>query len=209
MSSKLFLFDIFKEYILSGVIDLDTDTLKVALVTSSQTSAYDAWAADTAYTVGDIVVPTVDNGHRYICAVAGDSHADTEPTWPTTDETQVTDNEVTWEEYGGALADELIWGDASGNEVANGDGYTTNGETLGSSTIDYDGKVSNWDAADVTWTSLTKIFRYAFLYKSGTVGAIVNPLIGYILLDTAPDDINIAGIDFSIRWNTSGLFTLT
>jgi len=38
------------------------------------------WVASTAYVVGDIVHPTVRNGHRYRCVVAGTSGT-TEPTW--------------------------------------------------------------------------------------------------------------------------------
>jgi hypothetical protein len=39
------------------------------------------WAAATAYNYGDVVVPTVRNGHRYRCIVAGTSNA-SEPAWP-------------------------------------------------------------------------------------------------------------------------------
>lgn len=85
MASKLFLFDAFRKYILDGTVDLDTDTIKIALVDSTPVATYDTWAVDTAYSAGDIVVPTTDNGHRYRCTAAGTSDATTEPTWPTTD----------------------------------------------------------------------------------------------------------------------------
>jgi hypothetical protein len=60
-----------------------------------------AWVADTATTLGDVVVPTagLENGFRYeATAVAGDTktHADTEPTWPTTEGETVVDDQVTW-----------------------------------------------------------------------------------------------------------------
>lgn len=58
----------------------------------------DTWAADTAYSAGDVVKPTVGT-HYYRCTVAGTSHAMTEPTWPT-DGTTVTDNTATWEDAG-------------------------------------------------------------------------------------------------------------
>jgi len=54
------------------------------------------WVADTAYALGDYVVPTTWNDWRYECTVAGTSHATTEPTWPTTEGATVVDNEVTW-----------------------------------------------------------------------------------------------------------------
>jgi len=60
-----------------------------------------AWVADTATTLGDVVVPTagLENGFRYeATAVAGDTktHATTEPTWPTTVGDTVVDDQVTW-----------------------------------------------------------------------------------------------------------------
>jgi hypothetical protein len=60
-----------------------------------------AWVADTATTLGDVVVPTagLENGFRYeATAVAGDTktHATTEPTWPTAEGETVVDDQVTW-----------------------------------------------------------------------------------------------------------------
>jgi hypothetical protein len=57
-----------------------------------------AWQADTAYSLGDVVVPTagLENGFRYECTTAGTSHATTEPTWPTTEGETVDDGTVTW-----------------------------------------------------------------------------------------------------------------
>jgi len=121
--------------LLTGGIDADTDTLKLALVTSSYTpsTAHDEWA------------------------------------------------------------------DVSANEVATGSGYTTGGATLANpvvtaTTIDYD---------DVVWTSLTKTFRYAVCYKSGSGGGLTNPLLFYILLDTTPADIVSSGSNYTIQWNST------
>ena len=60
-----------------------------------------AWVADTATTLGDVVVPTAgkENGFRYeATAVAGDTktHATTEPTWPVIEGATVVDDQVTW-----------------------------------------------------------------------------------------------------------------
>jgi hypothetical protein len=62
------------------------------------TDAY--WAASTAYSLGDIVVPKgagqgAENGFRYECTTAGTSDA-SEPTWPTVEGETVDDNTVTW-----------------------------------------------------------------------------------------------------------------
>lgn len=56
-----------------------------------------AWEASTAYSLGDIVVPTagLENGFRYECTTAGTSDA-SEPTWPTTEGATVNDGTVVW-----------------------------------------------------------------------------------------------------------------
>ena len=54
------------------------------------------WVANTAYTVGQRVVPTILNGFVYQCVVAGTTHATTEPTWPATLGTTVLDNTARW-----------------------------------------------------------------------------------------------------------------
>lgn len=91
------------------------------------------------------------------------------------------------------------WADVSANEVASGNGYTTGGVALANpvatnSNIDYD---------DVAWTALTKTFRYAVCYKSGTGGGITNPLLFYILCDTTPADIVVSSSNWSIVWNST------
>jgi len=59
-------------------------------------SAPPTWAASTAYSVDDLVVPTTGNNYRYKCTVAGTSDT-SEPTWPTTPGQTVVDGTVTWE----------------------------------------------------------------------------------------------------------------
>ena len=59
----------------------------------------DTWVANTAYTLGDIVKPTTYASHSYKCTTAGTSHADTEPTWGTTNGGTTADNTVVWTCY--------------------------------------------------------------------------------------------------------------
>jgi phage tail-like protein len=54
-----------------------------------------AWVLNTAYSVGDVIVPTSVNGRAYVCTAAGTS-AGTEPTWPTNLGETVVDGTVTW-----------------------------------------------------------------------------------------------------------------
>jgi|SRR6185436_2337244 len=186
-----------------GSIDLDTDTLKIALCTSSYTPAGDthdffddvtnelsagsgytaggatlgsktltltaadswatAWAASTAYAVGDIVHPLVTNGHLYICTVAGTSNSSA-PSWPTVHRAAVTDNTVTWAEFG------------------------TN--------------IVSFDAADAAWAASTLTARYGVLYKS-TGTPSTSPLIGYF--DFGGNISSTSGT-FTIQFHSSGIF---
>jgi len=57
------------------------------------------WAGLTTYSMGDFVVSTTKNGHRYRCTTAGTSAA-SEPTWPTTKAGTVVDGTITWTENG-------------------------------------------------------------------------------------------------------------
>lgn len=62
---------------------------------------YTVWTASTALTVGALIVPTVRNGHVYKVTVAGTTGT-TEPTWPLTSGTTVTNGAVTFQESGAA-----------------------------------------------------------------------------------------------------------
>lgn len=135
MATTITAYDHLWKLLLTGAVDLDTDTIKLALVTSGYTFS----AAHTQ------------------------------------------------------------WSDVSANEASNGSGYTTGGATLASpsatnSTIGY---------ANVTWTSLTKTFRYAVGYKSGAGGGLTNPLLFCILLDSTPADVVSSGSNYTLQWNST------
>jgi len=209
MSAKQFGVDSFKKNMANGDIDLANNTIKAALCTTFAPS-YSAWGSGTSYSEGDIVIPTTRNGHRYRATNDGTS-ASSEPTWPTTFEETVVDNDITWEEYGGEHSDNEFWDDVSANEVTDGDGYSVGGITLSSKTIaqnSTDPMATQWDAADVTWTSLTKTMRHAFLYVAGGTPGTNDYLISYILLNDAPADITVNGVDFTIQFNIEGIVEL-
>lgn len=60
------------------------------------------WRASVAVVVDQRVPPTTPNGHNYKCTTAGTTGA-TEPTWPTTPGSTVTDGTVVWTEDGIAI----------------------------------------------------------------------------------------------------------
>ena len=86
-------------------------------------------------------------------------------------------------------------------EVANGNGYTTGGETLASMAVTQ-GATTKWDATDTAWTSATFSAYHAVIWD-----------------DTVATDDLIASIDFggeqevasgtfTIQWNAAGIITL-
>jgi hypothetical protein len=205
MGAKFWESDKFRLHLAMKIHDLEDSTYKLALVTSAATSSEDEWATSTDYEVGDVVVPTTRNGHRYICTTAGTSVS--EPAWPTTEGASIGSSPE-WTEYGGDMCAHDLWADFSGSEAATGDGYTTGGETLASKTLPQTYRDVYWDAADVTWTGLTKTFRFAVLYLSGTVDGIVNPVVGYALCDDTFVDKSISGINYKLYWSTSGILQI-
>lgn len=66
----------------------------------------DVWTEGTAYIYGQVVMPTVRNGHVYKCVQAGTSEADDtdEPEWPTGQGATITEGAsdplLTWREAG-------------------------------------------------------------------------------------------------------------
>lgn len=94
------------------------------------------------------------------------------------------------------------------NEVANGNGYTTGGVTLGTKSVNYaaSGNILSLRAAASTWTSATFTCRYAVVYKDTGSGA-TSPLLGYV--DFGGDETVTSGT-FTITWDaTDGVLKIT
>jgi phage tail sheath gpL-like len=71
-----------------------------SLILTQRISQWDVWAATTAYYVGQIVVPTAANGHKYRVKSTTGSSGSSAPTWPLTSGGEVTDGSVVWKEDG-------------------------------------------------------------------------------------------------------------
>lgn len=91
------------------------------------------------------------------------------------------------------------------NEVANANGYTTGGVSMGALTLSGTTTVTVDDPADVVWTasggSITA--RFAVIYESG------GNVLCYCLLDSTPADVTATtGNTLTVALNASGIFTL-
>jgi len=98
------------------------------------------------------------------------------------------------------------------NEVANANGYTTGGVALTGLVWSNAAGTETWSSGNGTWTaaggSITG--RFAVIYKSGTFGGIVNPIVCVSLLDTTPADVSVAdGQQLQVTINASGIVTLS
>lgn len=96
------------------------------------------------------------------------------------------------------------------NQVANGSGYTTGGETLSGVTWGQTGGVSTFDSDPVVWTASggTITARYAVLYDDTATNG---KLVGYFVLDSAPADVAVTdGNTLTVSPHASnGWFQLT
>lgn len=90
------------------------------------------------------------------------------------------------------------------NEVANGNGYTTGGATLGSVTWTQSTATWTFDAADTSWTSSTITAKYAVGYSDTATG---DPLVWFFELDTG-GSVSTTNGTLLIQWNASGIWTL-
>ncbi len=71
------------------------DDGEIHILVPRRTEDASTWAGSTAYALNDMVLPTTPNNYYYVCTTAGTS-AGGEPTWPTTIDATVADNDVVW-----------------------------------------------------------------------------------------------------------------
>jgi hypothetical protein len=98
------------------------------------------------------------------------------------------------------------------NQLATANGYTSGGQALASMTWTRSGAIATFDAADTVWTVNTAnlVARWAVLRVVGTLDTLVDPLIGYVLMDDTPADVTTTpGNTLTLQWNASGIFRIT
>jgi hypothetical protein len=90
------------------------------------------------------------------------------------------------------------------NEVANGNGYTTGGETLGGKTITYDSASDQvrWDANDVTWTfTAGKTWRNGVMWINTAGASTADPLYAVLVWDS-DQTVSTA---YTLQWDAAGI----
>jgi hypothetical protein len=104
-------------------------------------------------------------------------------------------------------ADDNVLTDVDTNEIpdTSGSGYTTGGETIGTTTVTQDdtNDCATFSGADVTWTSATLSAYHAVIYDDTISG---DPLIASI--DFGGEKSVTSG-DFIIEWSANGIIRLT
>lgn len=100
------------------------------------------------------------------------------------------------------------YSDVSANECADGD-YAA--QTLANAAVTESGGTVTVDADDVSYGAAVSIAaRYIILVKQAG-GSLVagDKLLGYMDLDDTGNNVRSTSSAFVVRWNSSGLFTLT
>lgn len=102
-----------------------------------------------------------------------------------------------------------VWADVSATEYGTSGGYTAGGKTLGTLAVAQDNTNdrASWDAADVTWTSLTlspATPGHAIIWND-TPTSPADPLICYVELGSTATN----GGDYTLAFNANGILLLS
>lgn len=97
------------------------------------------------------------------------------------------------------------WGELSSHEIT-GNNYTSPGASLSSKTVTTSSLATTFDADDVTWSNSSITAYYAILYDNTSSDSSMKKLLTYT--DFGGSKVSDGG-DFTIQWNSSGIFTIT
>lgn len=207
MATATTLYDNTRRFLIDGTIDIDTDTIKVALLSSAYAPrpGAPAWNAATVYATYAVVVVS----GKYYEAIVGGTSSGAIPFFSGVSGTLTADNTVTWYCWGFAPPSaHSIFADVSASELPTAAGYAAEGVSLSSKALTQVGRGCVFNAASVSWSGATFSARYAALYKLGTANAVVNPLIAYILLDDLNADVSApVSAAFTLAWSSAGIFS--
>lgn len=106
--------------------------------------------------------------------------------------------------YTPSVSLDSVLADISTHQITGATGYPVGGPPL----LNKATTATMLDADNITLTQLTATFRYVVIYQDGTVGGVVQPLLGYYE-PTAGSNVIITASDYLIEWPTAGVFTLS
>lgn len=95
------------------------------------------------------------------------------------------------------------------DEHANGNGYTTGGQSLAGESLGNTSGTTKFDSDNPVWTATGGPItaRFAVIYDDDVAG---DPLLAVCLLDTAPADVTATDTNtFTVNMNASGIFTIS
>ena len=107
-----------------------------------------------------------------------------------------------------------VWADASANEIANGNGYTTGGGALTGVTLNQTSGTVKFTSSAFVWTASggsIPAWRRGVVYYSGTLNGKVNPIVGHFLGDSTPADVpaTTTGNTLTVTPHASGILSAT
>jgi hypothetical protein len=159
-------------------------------VSSVAYAALPAWAATTAYTVGQIIRPTtaaIGTHHVLRCTTAGTSAA-SEPTWAVGNNATTTSNTAVFTNVGGQSA--YGWGAASGSLLTIGRSRVVVGDRVFLSSDHSESGNASWD-----FNNLTSAFGLIQLISVNRAGSV--PPVAADILNGA-SITNAAGANFQV-----------
>lgn len=102
--------------------------------------------------------------------------------------------------------------DVRAHEIANGNGYTTNGATLASKTVTIDTANDRVavDAADLSWASANFTAKYVVIYKDVGGADATRLLVCVFDLDDSSSSASktVQGGTFALNFNAAGIFAI-
>lgn len=95
------------------------------------------------------------------------------------------------------------YSNVSGDEVADGSGYTSGGQTLQNVTWSRDGGTVTFDANDPVWTSATFDAAYGVIYDDTSTNDLLVCLIDF------GGNKSVSSGTFTVHFHADGIFQLT
>src|SRR3990172_9731476 len=183
------------------------DTLKLALLTSAYApnTGYGSRGGMLNYVRGDVIYETAYTCF-FVCTTPGQSALGA-PTFNTSPAATTADGTVIWTSCGLAPPSaHAVLADVVASEFS-GAGYTAGGATC-SYTHTLTGRRTTLGVSESVWPGSSITAKYGVLYKVGIVDSVTDPLIGYILLDTAGVDLSSTSGDFRVRFGNNIAYEL-